>query len=345
MSYSSPTTSNTVIMKPIESMWVQNIMVALLNIGGKGSLSEINLEIKESSTRTLPRTWKNIIREKIQRQSSDSDSFQGGHDVFESVDGIGKGNWALRKEYFTLANQYKNEPNRGLGFSDQEITILTFVAKFGIHEFPDISSLKKLYKHLSDSFGRSAGSVRMKILNIASMMDDRGVARETEFAGLTGVSEGKKPRTTDWDRVENILRIPKQELLQECILILSESSDRPISYTGKFIEGKVSRSESKRYERNLKAREACIDHYGTRCQICGFDFGQQYGDLGEGFIHVHHIVPLHEKAGHTGKEYEVDPEVDLKPVCPNCHSMIHRGNLTRSMDEINVKFRFDDHTG
>jgi hypothetical protein len=36
-------------------------------------------------------------------------------------------------------------------------------------------------------------------------------------------------------------------------------------------------------------------------------------------IHVHHLVPL------SGKQqgYEVDPVRDLRPVCPNCHLIIH----------------------
>jgi 5-methylcytosine-specific restriction protein A len=35
---------------------------------------------------------------------------------------------------------------------------------------------------------------------------------------------------------------------------------------------------------------------------------------------VHHIKPLSELDG----EIEVDPIMDLMPVCANCHSMLHR---------------------
>ena len=74
------------------------------------------------------------------------------------------------------------------------------------------------------------------------------------------------------------------------------------------------------YERNPKARRACIAHHGAKCAACGFDFQAIYGLRGEGFIHVHHITPI----GSVGKEYEVDPISDLVPVCPNCHAMIHK---------------------
>ncbi len=74
------------------------------------------------------------------------------------------------------------------------------------------------------------------------------------------------------------------------------------------------------YERDPRARKACIDHWGTKCSVCEFDFKSVYGEIGEGFIHVHHLTPLSE----VGKAYKVNPIKDLRPVCPNCHSMIHR---------------------
>jgi predicted HNH restriction endonuclease len=53
--------------------------------------------------------------------------------------------------------------------------------------------------------------------------------------------------------------------------------------------------------------------------VCSVDFGTLYGPLAEGFIHVHHLVPL----AIIGKEYQIDPIADLRPVCPNCHAVIH----------------------
>ena len=46
-----------------------------------------------------------------------------------------------------------------------------------------------------------------------------------------------------------------------------------------------------------------------------------YGDIGKGFIHVHHLTPLWD----IRQGYEVNPVKDLRPVCPNCHAMLHRG--------------------
>jgi hypothetical protein len=43
-------------------------------------------------------------------------------------------------------------------------------------------------------------------------------------------------------------------------------------------EGAVRRIVVNAYERNPQARALCLDHYGTACTICGFDFGVVYGD-------------------------------------------------------------------
>ena len=66
------------------------------------------------------------------------------------------------------------------------------------------------------------------------------------------------------------------------------------------------------YERNPLARAKCIEHYGTQCVVCNFDFGKKYGEIGQGFIHVHHLNQL----SNIKQGYEVNPIEDLRPVCP-----------------------------
>jgi 5-methylcytosine-specific restriction protein A len=87
-----------------------------------------------------------------------------------------------------------------------------------------------------------------------------------------------------------------------------------------FVEGSLRRMAVNVYERNRKARKACLVHYGRSCMLCGFNFGKVYGPAAEGLIHVHHIAMVKEKGG---KKYKIDPISDLRPVCPNCHSVIH----------------------
>ena len=103
-----------------------------------------------------------------------------------------------------------------------------------------------------------------------------------------------------------------------------------LSSPDSYKEGRVTYVHAVGYERNTEARKACIDHYGCRCAVCGFDFEKIYGHIGHNFIEVHHVTPVHERGG----EYVVDPVKDLRPLCSNCHSMIHRRDPVYSIDEL-----------
>ncbi|ESN15811.1 hypothetical protein L370_01872 [Enterobacter sp. MGH 24] len=99
-----------------------------------------------------------------------------------------------------------------------------------------------------------------------------------------------------------------------------------------FYEGAVKRIKVNKYERSKTARDKCIDHYGCQCSVCNMDFEKTYGETGKDYIHVHHITPLSE----IGERYKLDPVNDLRPVCPNCHAMIHRRKPSLTIEELKV---------
>lgn len=127
------------------------------------------------------------------------------------------------------------------------------------------------------------------------------------------------------------LQVAQKRLNSAASLRLPEEVPDRIS----LVEGAVRQITINQYERNPQARQRCIDHYGTNCQICNFNFGEFFGETAEGLIHVHHLKPLAE----IGEEYEVDPIEDLRPVCPNCHAMIHLGGVTRSIEDVKAMLR------
>lgn len=92
-----------------------------------------------------------------------------------------------------------------------------------------------------------------------------------------------------------------------------------------FLEGRRTTHIGTAVERNSAARSACLAHHGLNCSVCNFNFEEVYGPHGIGFIHVHHLNPV----AATSSEYQIDPKEDLRPVCPNCHAMLHRtGEIT-----------------
>tara|TARA_B100000809_G_scaffold160137_1_gene157512 strand:+ start:297 stop:1193 length:897 start_codon:yes stop_codon:yes gene_type:complete len=97
-------------------------------------------------------------------------------------------------------------------------------------------------------------------------------------------------------------------------------SPEEIVDTRKYFEGATKTRSVNAYERSTAARNKCLAHHGFDCAVCEFNFEDRFGSIGEGFIHVHHLNSLSEIDG----EYEVDPIEDLRPVCPNCHAMLHK---------------------
>lgn len=131
-----------------------------------------------------------------------------------------------------------------------------------------------------------------------------------------------KLRDNLYDALQELQILPEAETTE---------SDEGVWENEKYTEGHSTRVVVNRYERNIKARSECIKHYGVACQVCGLDFESRYGsEIGSGYIHVHHLVEL----ASIGHEYEIDPIADLRPICPNCHSMIHRKTPPYTLAEI-----------
>jgi 5-methylcytosine-specific restriction protein A len=84
----------------------------------------------------------------------------------------------------------------------------------------------------------------------------------------------------------------------------------------------------------LKAE--AIRHYGTLCQICSFDFGEHYGEDGDGYIEIHHLKPISDN-----KHIKVVTSInDVRMVCSNCHRMLHRkGKLPYNFDDFLKKYQ------
>ncbi len=125
------------------------------------------------------------------------------------------------------------------------------------------------------------------------------------------------------------LEIIWEEFLSENDFISPEEIEETDSTA--IFEGAIKIITVNSYERNSKARKKCIEKYKAKCFICGFNFNKIYGKaVAQDYIQVHHLKQLSE----IGEEYEVDPIEDLRPVCPNCHAMIHRKNPPYSIEEI-----------
>jgi len=97
-------------------------------------------------------------------------------------------------------------------------------------------------------------------------------------------------------------------------------------------EGGKKQRYSTYYERNPYYRNKALEIHGYSCMVCSINFERDYGEIGKGFIHVHHNKPLF-KSGPT----KINPITDLSVLCPNCHAMIHRKkSKTLTVEELRI---------
>lgn len=89
------------------------------------------------------------------------------------------------------------------------------------------------------------------------------------------------------------------------------------------------RRERNRFVIEAKKAQALATYGRLLCEVCAFDFGAFYGELGEGFCEVHHTIPL---AALDGKR--VTTLAELAILCSNCHRVLHRHKPMPSISEL-----------
>lgn len=98
---------------------------------------------------------------------------------------------------------------------------------------------------------------------------------------------------------------------------------------------KVRNVTHERFETALRQDPAHIKEVkqirGYRCEVCSLQFDERYGDVGQGFIEAHHLIPLATLDPANPPAFSVD---DFAVLCANCHRMLHRRTPVITPDEL-----------
>ena len=109
-----------------------------------------------------------------------------------------------------------------------------------------------------------------------------------------------------------------------------------IPYDELISEGGRNNEVTKSYERSKRLRNAAIEHFTHNgvivCDCCGFEFKSFYGEkFGKSCIEIHHLKPIFQYASMSVVQTIDSALRNLLPVCPNCHRVIHKNNITADM--------------
>ena len=160
---------------------------------------------------------------------------------------------------------------------------------------------------------RSPNSVQRKMYDLSTLLPSyRGVPTKGGHT-TREVLEAFLAKPMEMDALAAKLRaeINAKRTLPPTPAVLVEvdwESDKDSLDPDEFEAEEGSRALTLHYrrERNQTIRKYKIASVVTAglplaCEVCEFDFAGTYGDLGEGYIEVHHVLPLHASGPTTTK--------------------------------------------
>jgi 5-methylcytosine-specific restriction protein A len=162
---------------------------------------------------------------------------------------------------------------------------------------------------------RNPNGVAMKLANFAAL--DPG------YPGV-GLDAGGQGDRDVWDYFSS-----RPGLLTPLVARLRAGADSDYRFPVGEEEGEDEVPEGRLPYRQHRVRERkpsianrrkaveLAKHGVLACSVCDFNFAAVYGELGQGYVECHHVVPL-SHAGETATKL-----TDLALVCANCHRMLH----------------------
>ncbi|MFF3496659.1 HNH endonuclease [Streptomyces sp. NPDC002795] len=232
---------------------------------------------------------------------------------------------------------------------DELLLACALVAQNGWHELRQtderVHELSGLLRSLptrrdaaaSDPRFRSVNSVSRKTTDIATAHPDYRGTRTRGGQPTQAVVNDFLERPAEMADLAEAIRIGMGSGELHDLPPLGEGADEgeeTVGREGQLIPRLVRRRERDPKLRRLKIEQARRRRQAIRCEVCLFDFHTAYGQLGSGYIEVHHRLPLHI-SGRT--ETRLD---DLAFLCANCHRMCHksfRNKSWRTPDEVKAE--------
>ncbi|EJR31147.1 HNH endonuclease [Bacillus mycoides] len=330
--------------------WLNEIVVALSNLGGQATLLDIYNMIAENGNIDLTNyvDWKSQLRKNIYLHSSDADIFKytvgGEMDLFYSIKGKGNGVWGLRN--YKIEKTQNNNTTETVGKKrnpnwkrDELILALDLYFRHnpnqinakheGVVKLSEILNSLPIHKIQANTVNfRNPNGVYMKMCNFLRL--------DPDYNGK-GLERGSKLEEEVWDEFYND-KNRLHDIAQSIMAGITYEKDEVSKQIDnedeeEFPEGKILYRMHKQRERNSsvvkRKKQIALEKNQLKCEICEFDFFKTYGELGKGFIECHHTVPISNYKENTKTKLN-----DLVLVCSNCHRMLHRKRPWLGKEEL-----------
>lgn len=307
--------------------------------------------INKKAWRQVPATKEKMVQQSMAHQFTDADieAVEAALDRLKGMSNKAAWKYVTSMKLPTVASLLATPPTPRVGQQnpawsrDELIVALDFYFKYNgnppgkkSQEIQDLSLfMNRMGARTAPSAVdfRNANGVYMKLMNFRRF--DPVYASQ----GKVGLSKGGKAEEDVW----NYFASRRQELKQtaDAIRDLVGSTEFVPPKADVMADGEEEAEEGNilsrvhRYrerDRKLvekKKAQVLIAKGRLSCEVCSFDFGERYGDRGQGYIEAHHIRPLHTLKPGTKTKLE-----DLALLCANCHRMAHAKRPWLGLDEL-----------
>ena len=177
---------------------------------------------------------------------------------------------------------------------------------------------------------RNPNGVYMKLANIRAVdplhtsQGKRGLSR-----GGHGVGEIWEEFSTRFDELKLIASAIRAAATDQAATPAEVEEEGAEAEEGRLLT-RMHRVRERNRDLVRRKREAVLRATGRlACEACGFDFNDQYGEHGRGFIEVHHLLPLYTLVPSTRTRMQ-----DLSVLCANCHRMVHAKAKWLTLSEL-----------
>lgn len=213
----------------------------------------------------------------------------------------------------------------------------SFAAELMASVYAVDESGRQLFKTVLDTCNNAGADVTLILNGTRRNYQDDAIWNEPwrsfEFTiskGMLAINDGND--IADMHLIESWTKLSAAAAI--ALLPVAEDADDHSDVEG-FPEGAKLQIEVNRYERDRRNRLAALAIHGHKCIVCERGMSELYGSVAEGLIEVHHVVPVSE----IGPGYIINPQSDLVPLCPNCHSVAHRRSPPYSIGELQNMLR------
>lgn len=316
--------------------WKDEIAEALEALGGTASYQDIYNQIQRTTSRKLTSEWKATVRREIENNSSESNNYRGGDDIFYPVDGIDarSGRWGLKSMKNSAIDTQKVEKSDKI-LTDSEITLQP--AKLHNLDTHIVTIETKTDSTYSAEKRTWLDDIKVALENLGGIARYEDIYREVKRIRTTPLPEHweasirgiVEDNSTDSLRYKGENVFFSVEGIGRGVWGLRERISTPTVNAFDFdepVEPNRVKQDIYRILRDTFLSRSIKALYKNSCQMCG----ESLNIKGSPYAEAHHVKPLGRP--HNGP----DVAANIIILCPNHHVMLDYGALPLEVKKLKI---------